>query len=324
MLIGIDQIKSPALRSLCDLIIVDAEEGNEPIFKDGLFLAALGARICYSDKPPLELLATDHRIIDKEERVKFLTRLAKAGHYSVFAHSPIFVKYFYPGCAGALPYKAWWHDIEEEAGWTKRYVCANARHMMEAYSEDEDVQKRLISSVLEYDDSFSMKIFTATRDGIILHNTVPPEPKHKPYLVVFFIDKKPWQWFSVVIHGVSVIMTHQLVRHTWLNFSQRSHRYTKVDGFVIPSTIKNTVNEPIFESLIYRATDIYDELCRCGIPKEDARFVLPSGRETTIMASGPRFIWEDFVNKRNHSKAQWEIRWLVERMKEILDATKEE
>ncbi len=42
-----------------------------------------------------------------------------------------------------------------------------------------------------------------------------------------------FQWMSVITHNFSRIFSHQYIRHTWLNFNQRSHRYTKVDRYVL-------------------------------------------------------------------------------------------
>jgi thymidylate synthase (FAD) len=52
--------------------------------------------------------------------------------------------------------------------------------------------------------------------------------------------------------------------------------------------------------------------------REWARFIIPQGVVTTVAASGPRFVWEDFIEKRYISKAQGEIRELAEVVKGVI------
>ena len=64
--------------------------------EDKLFLSALGARICYSADHPLKLIREDERVNDVTERKKFLLRLYKSKHFSVFAHSPVVCRSKFP------------------------------------------------------------------------------------------------------------------------------------------------------------------------------------------------------------------------------------
>jgi thymidylate synthase (FAD) len=121
-------------------------------------------------------------------------------------------------------------------------------------------------------------------------------------------------------------MTHQLVRHTWLNFSQRSHRYTKVDSVVIPPSVKQknkgklNITLMLYEEFVTHFLHCYKSLIEVsGVPREDARFISPAGASTTIMASGPLFVWQDFASKRNHPKAQWEIRKCASIVEKIIE-----
>jgi len=317
MFITLDKISDEPLRDLVSRYLIECKHSQNRRFIDNLILSAIGARICYSDQSPIDLIREDPRIYDPVERIKFLKRLRKAKHYSVFAHSPLFMEYLYT-TNHPLPYKSWWYDINE-GNYTRRYVCFNVRHLVESQHDNSPV------FTLNDDSDVDLKMFLLTDDNIELVSSLSSvlEPNN-PYLLVFYIDKKPWEWYSVVIHGVSSCMTHQLVRHTWLNFSQRSHRYTKVDygDVVVPPSIKDTVFEISYQSIVSKCFDVYEDFIQRGIPKEDARYIIPSGRMYTIMASGPRFVWEDFINKRNHYRAQWEIRWLAERMNKILNLEK--
>ncbi|MDQ7056853.1 MAG: FAD-dependent thymidylate synthase [Persephonella sp.] len=178
---------------------------------------------------------------------------------------------------------------------------------------------------------------------------------------VFFID------------NVSRTMTHQLVRHTALNYSQRSQRYVREDQnlLIIPPSIKEKdINLPdsitghyieliqYYKSMVEKADakdelkksvisriessvqkfrdkklslqDVYtitDQLCEAvydfsvyvgKVKREDARFILPHGRKTTIVVSGTLSWIRDFIAKRTDPHAQWEIQNVANQMKQLL------
>ena len=56
------------------------------------------------------------------------------------------------------------------------------------------------------------------------------------------------------------------------------------------------------------ADQAYKSLRDLGIRKEDARFILPSAVETTLVISGHFYHWQDFLRQRVARDAQWEIR----------------
>jgi len=292
--------------------------GSLPIH-DGLILSALGARICYSNDHPANLLFNDKRVVDPEERVAFLNRLYKAGHFSVFAHSPVMFWWCYedepfvPPFDGRMLYKLWgFYD-----DWCL-YYCANFRHVAEAFNwEGEDfeiVLRRACTST-----NSSLEAWWIGKDGRVLKPVDSGDMVSESGVLCLFLREEPWQWFSFVAHGYSRIFSHQLVRHTWLNFSQRSHRYTKVDDVVIPPSVgRSARTSRVARDACDRVLSVYRVLVEAHVPKEDARFVTPAGVATTIMASGPRFVWEDFVAKRKHPKAQWEIREFAQVVEEVL------
>ena len=58
-------------------------------FKDSFPYAALGARVCYSSGD-LESLLNDPRVVDKQKRAEFLSKLGNYKHFSVFSHSFVY------------------------------------------------------------------------------------------------------------------------------------------------------------------------------------------------------------------------------------------
>lgn len=124
--------------------------------------------------------------------------------------------------------------------------------------------------------------------------------------------------FTFAITGISRSCLAQLTRHRIASFSVRSQRYVTEDSFkyVIPKSI---ANDPIalkeYLYLITEIKDVYSYLIKKhGIPKEDARYILPNATETQlIMTINARSLF-NFFNLRLCNRAQWEIRELAEEM----------
>lgn len=325
------------------------------IIPDCLFLSSIGARMCYSDKHPFKMIFNDERIYDNNERLNFLLRLAKSKHFSVFAHSPIFIekiifhnteKYhdyllissLFKSFIYISSYDLLLHPVKNI------YFCLNFRHYIEAlhfvydnFSQIEDEIKKIYNEKIKEAEKNNLTLIFKNDDLLIKIEINPINLKENiqqikeinviPDWFAFHLNIKPFEWFSFIFTNVSRCMTHQLVRHTYQNFNQRSHRYTKVDDNIIipPSIDKENKTRDKFLIGFGRVLDIYNELINeYNVPKEDARYLISHGINTTIMTSGPRFIFEDFVEKRLHKKAQWEIRNVAKFIKEVLEVTKGE
>ncbi len=131
--------------------------------------------------------------------------------------------------------------------------------------------------------------------------------------------------FTFSIEGVSRSCTHQLVRHRLASYSQQSMRYVnlsklKYEDFVIPDSIKEAGAEEDYKKLLDYSISTYKKLLKKGVPKEDARFVLPIAAPTniTVTMNGRELL--HFFNLRLDESAQWEIRKVAKRMlKEVKD-----
>jgi len=119
----------------------------------------------------------------------------------------------------------------------------------------------------------------------------------------------------------------QMLRHAFLDYLQRSQRYVKEFQFeyVTPKTIENNQEaENLYDHLMLNIQDSYDELISLGIPKEDARYVLPNACHTKMNVVGNVQAWYDFLYGdagRLQKAAQWEIREIaveIERQLTIL------
>ena len=129
--------------------------------------------------------------------------------------------------------------------------------------------------------------------------------------------------FHFHIEGVSRALLAQITRHRTGKFCVRSQRYVQEDEFsyVIPETIANDDDAMFrYEGIMMEISEAYTRLKELGIPKEDARMVLPNACTTIIDFSidGRNLI--HFFNERLCSHAQWEIRELAQAMKALVVA----
>lgn len=113
---------------------------------------------------------------------------------------------------------------------------------------------------------------------------------------------------------VSRALTHELVRHRLFSFSQRSQRYCFEDnpGYVVPDTIQDNLElREKYVKLLNEVQNVYKEFVNFGVPKEDARYILPNACHTEIFVSGNFREWLHFLELRLSPRAQWEIRQLA-------------
>lgn len=123
--------------------------------------------------------------------------------------------------------------------------------------------------------------------------------------------------FTFGIEGVSRAMLAQITRHRIASFSVQSQRYVNMDefGYVIPPSIaanQDALDE--YEHFMDRADLVYNYLRSCGIPAEDARFVLPNACETRMIVTMNVRELLHFFSLRCCKRAQWEIRAVADEM----------
>ena len=121
------------------------------------------------------------------------------------------------------------------------------------------------------------------------------------------------------ILGISRSCSHQLVRHRMASYCQQSQRYVNQEknGYVIPPSIKDNALS-IYENAIMDAKNAYKEMIQLGVAKEDARFVLPEAMQTSITVTMNFREIRHFLKLRLDSHAQWEIRELANKMKDLI------
>lgn len=126
--------------------------------------------------------------------------------------------------------------------------------------------------------------------------------------------------FTFLINGISRACSHQLVRfRVGVAFTQKSQRYTSEENadFIIPQSInEKPLACNIYHQAISSALHNYQSLIHMGIPKEDARFVLPNATSTSIIMTMNLRELIHACGLRLCAKAQWEIRELFQGIKE--------
>ena len=343
-------------------------------FKESIPFTAIGARTCYS-AGDLNYLLNDPRVVSREDRARFLSKLGNYKHFSVFAHS--FAYKDLKDLEEEKLDKIVGDDLKDLPKEKKAEIAAiriGATRFKSHYSPQYPTVigislRHYLEELLQSSEEEYFKAFNKMADY-----DVPIDPlgyKDNVWLIGFLKDYDGYAVFY--IDNVSRVMTHQLVRHTTLNYSQRSQRYVKEDEnlLILPPSIKkalckadskilenlkeilqeikiyiknsdakenlketatdriekflnkniNQLNlENLFISIDQLAESIYDfAVYSCKVKREDARFILPHGRKTTIVVSGTLTWIKDFIIKRTDPHAQWEIQNVAKAMKDLLE-----
>jgi len=116
----------------------------------------------------------------------------------------------------------------------------------------------------------------------------------------------------------------QMLRHAFLDYLQRSQRYCKefqFDYVVPPSIEAHSEATNLFTLAMKEDQEFYDKLIALGIPKEDARYVLPNACHTKLNVTGNVQAWHTFLHGnagRLQPSAQWEIREIAQSIDRLL------
>jgi thymidylate synthase (FAD) len=127
----------------------------------------------------------------------------------------------------------------------------------------------------------------------------------------------PHLGYTFAVERISRACSHQLVRHRVASFSQQSQRYIVVkrlqERVVTPPSVEKAGGDE-FKELVKEAGEAYQRLVDRGVPKEDARFVLPNAAETSLLMTMDGRSLLHFFGLRLCNRAQWEIRALADEM----------
>jgi thymidylate synthase (FAD) len=124
--------------------------------------------------------------------------------------------------------------------------------------------------------------------------------------------------FVFYVSGISRVTSHQLVRKRIASFSQQSQRYVSAENFeyITPDEINKSTFGEKYKEIVNQTHELYQEMVNNGIPKEDARYILPSATSTQLIVSMNGHSLIDLLVRRICERSQWEIRELAEMMLE--------
>lgn len=130
------------------------------------------------------------------------------------------------------------------------------------------------------------------------------------------------------IEGVSRNLTHELIRHRHLSYSELSQRYVDMEkaNLVVAPDLRKEMKLPemipLGDSLVRAYKHTVDYLTGLGYKRKEARqaarYDLPGGTETRIVVSGNHRAFRDMLKKRYSVHADVEIRELAELLLEEL------
>lgn len=334
---------------------------------ENLRLAALGGRICYSSDNIQNIIETDRRV-NGDEYLDYLKRLSKKGHTSVFSHnvimldgssmSPLFsldeligiddnVQYVLDFMAPGQQFPTDLSDVHIER--TKKAYFTLLKMVLGYYlkgiphtpdSLDITINFRTILELakqLGREDELWDKLSSVESPKIEPVETIHTKYGSSVHLFRYSQASEKGEVLTFVLEGVSRVLTHQLVRHKLdTEYSQRSHRYTKIkyndnvnEIFVIPQLdyIDDEKMREQYLGLIeveyanelqvyqlIRKKNNKDKVVRA----EDARYIIGEGIRTTIMQTMySKETIDNFINLRADSHAQWEIREIAEIIRDL-------
>ena len=123
--------------------------------------------------------------------------------------------------------------------------------------------------------------------------------------------------FTFFVEGITRACSHQVVRHRMCSFTQRSQRYCdeSIPDYMLPVG----ADDELTDSIVYGLYKHYEAMCEAGVPKEDARYILPNAALTSMYISMNLRELIHMCEERLCHRAQDEIRMMVRLMREQVD-----
>jgi thymidylate synthase (FAD) len=257
--------------------------------------------------------------ITNESALKFVSMLKNNGHLSALEHSNITLKiksgFPVDRLYAILKERSFYHPIlSAHDGF---YIAGNIRawidtlNMLVIKSDNDSLYLfEVFNSALaiHYPNLFSLGIQGST-------TIVTPELQLELLKNVFY-DAPVFVFKIVTDRGI----THEIVRHRVLSFTQESTRYVNYNnkGFTLidpeeydSEEIKGTLNHAITE---------YQLMCDIGYKPQIARDVLPNLLKAEIIVSGRWSGFEHFINLRDAAGAHPRIRKIAQDIRAVFES----
>lgn len=123
---------------------------------------------------------------------------------------------------------------------------------------------------------------------------------------------------TFLVEGVSRVLLAQITRHRLASFSVQSQRYTGVKPvWIVPPQVAAKGFKLSYLDSCDRDYQLFCDMVRCGVPAEDARYLIPQGVACNLMLTMNLRELRHFFSLRCCNKAQWEIRALADEMLQL-------
>lgn len=139
------------------------------------------------------------------------------------------------------------------------------------------------------------------------------KPKERGEFIKALIKSKhetPLEFAHTMWHisGISRVCQNQIIRHRIASYCVMSERYVDVSELdcLLPVSILERTDAAY--DLVKSCKKLYSILIKSGVPKEDARMLLPQGMETDMCMDMNFRALRHFLELRLDKHAQWETR----------------
>lgn len=270
--------------------------------------------------------------INDTSYIKFISNIVKSGHCSVLEHERVCIKYDLrkgdPFATISQKDHMKFFNISQGKEEGIMYVSANIRGWLDATSAPDIYYDNGTYAILKelYPFVFTRELKnTYLVEGATLDYPVCAEYVKESDIPEEIRELHDSKTFKIICNRST---SHQIVRHRSLSFSQQSQRYCNFSNdkfghsidFIMPEFKCNKKNlaaddeaiENIFKSAFEHAELEYFDLIDDGLKPEDAREVLPNAAATIIVVTGTTNDWRKFIELRDSTHAQTEIRGLAQ------------
>lgn len=178
------------------------------------------------------------------------------------------------------------------------------------------IEVRLIAKTNE------VPVNVVERAACVCYNSEPDYEEHRhAHMCARRGHWSVWEHINFTFHvrGVSRALLAQLSRHRHISLSVRSQRYcneTAFDYVKLDSCDGHAAYA--YADAMGEAAAKYRALTALGVPKEDARMVLPNACCTELIMTANARALIEISHQRLCSRAQWEIRELFEKIRDLM------
>lgn len=204
----------------------------------------------------------------------------------------------------------------------------DSRHVMPGKAEGSAFEKRVRALPQSLRKAGQLLIEFAGRLCYESWNLPNPDTATNAGYIANLLDHRH---FSVIEHvsitfyveGVSRNLTHELIRHRHLSFSELSQRFVNMEdaNVVIPPAYGGGVeklSKAHRERYKYEVARLRGEGLNRKQARQAARYGLPSGMETKLVVSGNLRTWMELLPKRYDPNADAEIQEFARKVADIL------